>query len=141
MVRGGEPRPGLKRSGLEQVGQDIRKTYSTPGRPSLNQWGLGGSWNVGAESAILESAPDEISFRFFARDLHMVLSPAKNGTSIPFKLKMDGEAPGNSSGVDSGADWTDEILEPRLSAHSVKRKGNGAFLKSNSSIQPCAPFR
>jgi len=37
----------------ERLAQDSRKTYSAPARLSLNQWGLSGSWNVGAESAAL----------------------------------------------------------------------------------------
>src|SRR6185437_9427055 len=31
--------------------------YSAPLRPSLNQWGLEGAWNVGDESAVLQMAP------------------------------------------------------------------------------------
>jgi hypothetical protein len=66
----------------ERLARDSSKTYSPPARPELNQWGLGGSWNIGAERATLESAPGKIVFRFHARDLHMVLSPRK--TERPF---------------------------------------------------------
>ena len=61
----------------ERITQDSRKAYSPPTKPALNQWGLGGSWNAGAESSTLESAPGKIVFRFHSRDLHMVLGPAK----------------------------------------------------------------
>ena len=57
----------------ERLAQDSPKTYSPPARPSLNQWGLSGSWNVGAESAVLQAAPGKIVFRFHSRDLHLVL--------------------------------------------------------------------
>src|SRR5271157_4531119 len=47
----------------ERMARDSRKTYSPPPGPALNQWGLGGSWNAGAESGTLESAPGRIVFR------------------------------------------------------------------------------
>ena len=98
----------------ERVAQDSRKTYSLPTTPSLNEWGLGGSWNVGAESGVLQSAPGKIVFRFHSRDLHMVLGPTKNGKPIRFKVKLDGIPPGDNCGVDSAPDGTGEIREPRL---------------------------
>jgi thiol-disulfide isomerase/thioredoxin len=56
---------------LERVAQDSRRAYSPPASPSLNEWGLGGSWNVGTESAVLQEAAGRILFRFHSRDLHM----------------------------------------------------------------------
>jgi len=52
----------------ERLSKDSAKTYSAPARPSLNQWGLSGSWNVGAESAVLQAVPGKIVFRFHSRD-------------------------------------------------------------------------
>ena len=106
----------------ERVAQDSRKTYSLPTTPSLNEWGLGGSWNVGAESGVLQSAPGKIVFRFHSRDLHMVLGPTKNGKPIRFKVKLDGTAPGDNCGVDSAPDGTGEIREPRL-YQLIRQKG------------------
>ena len=106
----------------ERVAQDSRKTYSLPTTPSLNEWGLGGSWNVGAESGVLQSAPGKIVFRFHSRDLHMVLGPTKNGKPIRFKVKLDGIPPGDNCGVDSASDGTGEIREPRL-YQLIRQKG------------------
>ena len=106
----------------ERVAQDSRKTYSLPTTPSLNEWGLGGSWNVGAESGVLQSAPGKIVFRFHSRDLHMVLGPMKNGKPIRFKVKLDGIPPGDNCGVDSAPDGTGEIREPRL-YQLIRQKG------------------
>ena len=36
----------------ERLAKDSRKNYSPPASPALNQWGLSGSWYVGAESAV-----------------------------------------------------------------------------------------
>jgi thiol-disulfide isomerase/thioredoxin len=107
---------------LEQVAQDWRMIYNPPTKPSLNQWGLGGSWNVGAESAALQAAPGKIVFRFHARDVHMVLGPAKEGKTLRYKVKLDGAAPGNDHGVDSAPDGTGEIREPRL-YQLIRQKG------------------
>jgi len=106
----------------ERVAQDSRKTYSLPTTPSLNEWGLGGSWNVGAESGVLQSAPGKIVFRFHSRDLHMVLGPTKNGKPIRFKVKLDGIPPGDNCGVDSAPDGNGEIREPRL-YQLIRQKG------------------
>src|SRR6202034_1252477 len=40
----------------EAIAQDSRRTYTPQPRLSLNQWALGGSWKVGEESAVLETA-------------------------------------------------------------------------------------
>jgi thiol-disulfide isomerase/thioredoxin len=106
----------------ERVAQDSRKTYSTPTTPSLNEWGLGGSWNVGAESGVLQSPPGRIVFRFHSRDVHMVLGPAKNGKPVRFKVTLDGTAPGQDSGADSAPDGTGEVREPRL-YQLIRQKG------------------
>ena len=78
----------------ERVAQDSRKTYSPPKTPSLNEWGLGGPWYVGAESGVLQSAPGKIVFRFHSRDVHMVLGPAKNDKPVRFKVTLDGARAG-----------------------------------------------
>jgi thiol-disulfide isomerase/thioredoxin len=106
----------------EQVAQDSRKTYSLPATLSLNEWGLGGSWNVGAESGVLQAAPGKIVFRFHSRDLHMVLGPTKDGKPVRFNVKLDGAAPGGSSGVDSAPDGTGEVRGPRL-YQLIRQKG------------------
>ena len=107
----------------ERITQDSRKAYSPPTKPALNQWGLGGSWNAGAESSTLESAPGKIVFRFHSRDLHMVLGPAKNGVPVRFKVKLNGVAPSDDHGSDSGADGTGEIRQPRM-YQLIRQKGS-----------------
>jgi len=106
----------------ERMARDSQETYSLPARPALDQWGLGGSWNAGAERCTLESAPGKIVFRFHSRDLHMVLGPAKNGTPVRFKVTLNGAAPGGDHGSDSGADGTGEVREPRM-YQLVRQKG------------------
>ena len=102
--------------------RDSVRIYSVPARPSLNQWGLGGSWNVGAESAVLQQAPGKIAFRFHSRDLHMVLAPPNNGKPVRFRVNLDGAAPGEDHGVDSNADGAGEIRQPRM-YQLIRQKG------------------
>jgi hypothetical protein len=106
----------------ERLAQDARKTYTAPSRPSLNQWGLSGSWNVGAESSALQAAPGKILFRFHARDLHMVLGTAKNGRPVRFRVSLDGAAPGGDCGLDSGPDGAGEVRGARL-YQLIRQKG------------------
>ena len=117
---------GYKRAGnfasAEPVVKDSRKTYSPQPRLSLNQWALGGSWKVGEESAVLESLPGKIVFRFHARDLHLVLGPTKNGKPIRFTVKLDGTPPGEDHGADTDASGAGTVQANRL-YQLIRQKG------------------
>ena len=78
---------------------DERGTYELPERLRLNQWALAGEWTVGHERVVLDRGGGSIAYRFHARDAHLVLSPGTRG-STPFRVLLDGEAPGRSHGVD-----------------------------------------
>jgi thiol-disulfide isomerase/thioredoxin len=106
----------------ERFAQNSRQTYNQPANPSLNQWGLSGSWNVGGESATLQATPGKVVFRFHSRDLHMVLGPMKDGRPVRFKVRLDGAAPGNDCGSDSAPDGAGEVREPRL-YQLIRQKG------------------
>jgi thiol-disulfide isomerase/thioredoxin len=106
----------------QRLAHDSQKTYSPPVNPRLNQWGLTGSWNEGAESAVLQATPGMIVFRFHSRDLHFVLAPTKDGKPVRFKVTLDGAAPGDNHGSDSAPDGTGEVREPRL-YQLIRQKG------------------
>jgi thiol-disulfide isomerase/thioredoxin len=78
---------------------DEPRLYSLPERLRLNHWALAGEWTIGRESAVLDQAGGSMAFRFHARDAHLVLVPATN-EPIPFRVRLDGEPPGLSHGVD-----------------------------------------
>jgi thiol-disulfide isomerase/thioredoxin len=82
---------------------DARRTYQIPEHLHINHWALGGDWTIGRESVVLEHAGGSIAYRFHARDAHLVLS---HGASepIPFRMLLDGAAPGLSHGVDVDED-------------------------------------
>jgi thiol-disulfide isomerase/thioredoxin len=60
---------------------------------------LAGEWTVEAEKVVLDKAGGSISYRFHARDANLVLSRGA-GEPIPFRVLLDGEAPGPAHGVD-----------------------------------------
>ena len=78
----------------------------------LNQWMLSGDWTVRAQGAVLNEAGGGIVFRFHARDLHLVLRPGD--ASVPFRISLDGEAPGDSHGTDVDQDGNGVVSEGRL---------------------------
>jgi thiol-disulfide isomerase/thioredoxin len=106
----------------ERVHKDSIQVFSAPAKPLLNHWGLSGSWNVNAESAVLQAVPGKIVFRFHSRDLHLVMAPTKDGKSVRFKVTLDGAAPGGNCGSDSAPDGTGEVREPRL-YQLIRQKG------------------
>jgi thiol-disulfide isomerase/thioredoxin len=83
------------------------------GGPPLNHWALGGEWTIGAENVVLDEAGGSIALRFQARDAHLVLSPGARG-SIPFRVLLDGEAPGPSHGVDVDEDGNGLLQDGRM---------------------------
>ena len=102
--------------------RDRAKDYSaTPLK--LNQWALEGRWLDGRQSARSLSAGASISFRFKARDLHLVLGSA-TGRPIRFSVTLDGQAPGADSGADVGADGAGIVGQQRL--YQLIRQESGA---------------
>jgi thiol-disulfide isomerase/thioredoxin len=89
-----------------------RRAYELPGRLGLNEWALAGEWTIGQENVVLGRADGSIACRFHARDAHLVLAPA-NGP-IPFRVRLDGEAPGASHGADVDADGKGLLRDARL---------------------------
>jgi thiol-disulfide isomerase/thioredoxin len=87
--------------------------YVLPEPLPLNQWALAGAWAVEPERVVLEQPGGSIAFRFAARDAHLVLSPGAR-EPIPFRVLLDGEAPGRSHGVDVDEDGNGVLREGRL---------------------------
>ena len=102
--------------------KDSSQVFTAPAKPSLNHWGLSGSWNVNAESAVLQALPGKIVFRFHSRDLHLILAPTKDGKPVRFKVTLDGAVPGENHGVDTAPDGSGQIREPRL-YQLIRQKG------------------
>ena len=86
---------------------------ASPDRLPLNHWALTGEWTIGPESVVLDQAGGSIAYRFHARDAHLVLSPGAR-EPIPFRVLLDGEAPGPSHGVDVDEEGNGVLREGRM---------------------------
>lgn len=97
--------------------------YSPAPRLQLNQWTLAGTWAVTEQQLELAQAGGRIALRFRARDLHLVLGPARQGQAVRFRVRIDGEVPGTDHGSDIAADGTGRIKATRL--YQLVRQSHG----------------
>ena len=93
---------------------DKRSVYVVPARLNLNHWALSGEWTVTKGAALLNRAGGRIAYRFHARDLHLVMGPAKSGASVRFRVLIDGRPPGAGHGVDVDEQGNGTATEQRL---------------------------
>lgn len=100
-------------SSPELLTKDGAHQYSTPKLLKLNQWALQGDWQIGGQSILLKKSGGTISYRFYGRDLHLVLG-SQNGKTIPFKVTIDGAVPDAMHGVDIDSSGNGIIKEQRL---------------------------
>ena len=79
---------------------DKSRTYAVPTRLKLNHWALSGDWTVKKPAVVLNQANGRIAYRFHARDVNLVMGPAARGTSVRFRVLIDGKPPGVAHGSD-----------------------------------------
>jgi thiol-disulfide isomerase/thioredoxin len=97
----------------DRAAYDEARAYERPERLRSNHWALAGEWTIGREKIVPEQAGGSIAVRFHARDAHLVLSAGAAGP-IPFRVRLDGEAPGRSQGVDVDEDGNGVLEDGRL---------------------------
>lgn len=93
---------------------DVSHVYGDAPRLALNQWALKGDWTVQGENAVLNQATGSITYRFHARDLHLVLGPAAGGKSVRFRVLIDGKPPLGDQGTDVDDQGNGTVTEQRL---------------------------
>jgi thiol-disulfide isomerase/thioredoxin len=93
---------------------DKRRVYAAPARLRLNHWALSGDWTVGKQATVLNKANGRIAYRFHARDLHLVMGLAARGTSVRFRVLIDGQPPGAAHGIDVDDQGNGTVTEQRL---------------------------
>jgi len=96
------------------VGYDEPRTYFVPDPLRLNRWALSGDWTIERGSSVLNAADGGISFRFHARDVHLVMGPQSPGMSVAFRVLLDGEPPGDSRGLDVDEQGQGTLVRQRL---------------------------
>jgi thiol-disulfide isomerase/thioredoxin len=93
---------------------DQPRSYVAPDSLKLNHWALSGDWTIERGASVLNRAEGRIAFRFHARDVHLVLRQRNQGTSVPFRVLVDGEPPGDAHGLDVDEQGHGTLVQPRL---------------------------
>jgi len=98
--------------GYEEIGQP--GTYAAPDSLKLNHWALSGDWTVERRASVLNQAEGRITFRFHARDVHLVMGPRAQGTVAAFRVLVDGKPPGAAHGLDVDEQGQGTVSQQRL---------------------------
>jgi thiol-disulfide isomerase/thioredoxin len=93
---------------------DRPTAYAAPARLRLNHWALAGVWTVEKHAITLNEANGRIAYRFHARDLNLVMGPASPGTTVRFRVLINGKPPDTAHGSDVDADGNGTVTEQRL---------------------------
>jgi thiol-disulfide isomerase/thioredoxin len=93
---------------------DKPRVYDTPARLRLNQWALSGDWTVKKQFIHVNKPNGSITYRFHARDVHLVMGPAVPGTKVRFRVLLDGQPPGAAHGLDVDTQGNGVLTEQRL---------------------------
>jgi thiol-disulfide isomerase/thioredoxin len=129
-ARGPEAAPDWENLGSQEnyVGYDRTENFASPGAPvlnrpgvyvapeklRLNEWALSGDWTMKADVIVMNKANGRISYRFHARDLHLVMGPATRGKPKRFRVLIDGHLPGAAHGTDVDDQGNGTIIGPRM---------------------------
>jgi thiol-disulfide isomerase/thioredoxin len=93
---------------------DKPHVYTFPARLDRNHWALAGNWTIHKEPVTLNQPSGRIAYRFHARDLNLVMGPTTRGTSVRFRVRIDGQPPGTAHGADVDGSGSGTIVEQRL---------------------------
>jgi thiol-disulfide isomerase/thioredoxin len=93
---------------------DAPHAYAIPDALRLNQWALSGQWTIGRGASVLNGDEGAIAFRFHARDVHLVMGPPARDASVPFRVLVDGEPPGDAHGLDVDEQGHGTVAQQRL---------------------------
>ena len=99
------------------LGSEQASNYA-PGAPAdglqLNQWTLVGDWAIESRASVLNGTEGSVAFRFHARDVNLVMGPPAKGSSVPFRVLVDGQPPGDAHGIDIDEEGRGSATEQRL---------------------------
>jgi thiol-disulfide isomerase/thioredoxin len=93
---------------------DKRHAYVCPSTLKLNHWALSGDWTAKKQFALLNAPGGQIAYRFHARDLHLIMGPSAPGTTVRFRVTIDGQLPGVAHGGDIDGQGKGTVTQQRL---------------------------
>jgi thiol-disulfide isomerase/thioredoxin len=102
---------------------DEPDAYTAPERLSLNSWALTGNWTVAEHAATSNEPGGRIAFEFHARDLNLVMGPASRGTSVPFRVFLDGQPADGAYGTDVSSDGSG-IVDAQRTYQLIRQPGD-----------------
>lgn len=88
--------------------------YIAPAQLQRNQWALAGDWTIDKQAVVLNQSGGRIAYRFHARDLHLVMGPSAPGTSVQFRVLLDGQPAAAARGLDVNERGEGTVSEQRL---------------------------
>jgi thiol-disulfide isomerase/thioredoxin len=94
--------------------RDSSRMYEVPAQLRRNEWALSGDWTIKPDAAELNKPNGRITYRFHARDLHLVMGPAAPGKSVKFRVLIDGQPPGAAHGIDIDEQGHGTVTAQRL---------------------------
>ena len=92
---------------------DEPQEFAVPDTVERNQWALSGNWTLGLGKSVLDEGGGSLVFRFHARDVNLVMGPPASGP-VQFRVRVDGEPPGESHGLDVDHEGNGALDRPRL---------------------------
>ena len=93
---------------------DKPHTYAAPAHLRLNHWGLTGDWTVRSDASALNSPKGCVAYQFHARDVNVVMGPARKGATVRFRLLLDGDSAGAAHGADVDANGNGTVVQQRM---------------------------
>lgn len=93
---------------------DKPHAYTAPSRLRLNRWGLSGNWTYGSDSSALNEPNGRVAYQFRARDVNLVMGPAKKGGTVRFRVYLDGQVSGSAHGGDVDASGYGTVVQQRM---------------------------
>ena len=93
---------------------DKPHAYTAPVHLGLNRWGLTGDWTVRSDASALNGSTGRVAYQFHARDVNLVMGPALKGTTLRFRVRLDGESGGSAHGADVDADGNGTVVQQRM---------------------------
>jgi hypothetical protein len=100
--------------------RDKSRVYELPPQLRRNDWALSGDWTIKRDAVELNKPNGRIEYRFHAHDLNLVMGPAAPGTSVKFRVLVDGQPPAAAHGLDVDEQGVGTVSEQRL--HQLVRQ-------------------
>jgi hypothetical protein len=119
---------GSLQSPENYLGYARTDNFASPGGAMLNkahlyialaqlqrhQWAVSSDWTIGRQTIVLNKPDGQSVYRFHARDLHLVMGPTEPGTSVRFRVLVDGQPAVAAHGLDVDERGEGMATEQRL---------------------------